>query len=59
MGSDVLQYGTHTVGGVEKLVTLLEQLERVRLIFAHASRSDGDKPQDWDRARREFFPMRR
>lgn len=59
MGSHVLQYGTHTLGGVEKLVRLLEQSERVRQIFAHANRSDGDKLRDWDRARREFFPMRR
>lgn len=57
MGRVVLEYGTQTLGGVKKLVPLLEQSERVRQIFAHANRSDEDKLRDWDRARREFFPM--
>ena len=57
MGRDVFEYGTQTLGGVEKLVTLLEQSERVRQTFAHASRDDEDKLRDWDRARREFFLM--
>jgi len=58
MGSDVWDYGTQTLTGVEKLVTLLEQSERVRQIFAQANRSDEDKEWDWDRARREFFLTR-
>ncbi len=58
LGSHVGEYGTQPLGGVEKVVTLLEQSERVRQIFAHARRSDEDKLRDWDRARHEFFPMR-
>ena len=58
MGSHVSEYGTHTLRGVEKLVTRLEQSETARRIVAQANRSDEGKLRDWDRARRVFFPRR-
>ena len=57
MRRDVLEYGTHTPRGVEKLVRRLEQSESARRIFAQARRSDEGKLRDWDRARSVFFRM--
>ncbi len=56
MGRGVEEYGTHTPGGVEKVVKRLEEASALAWIFGHANRTDEDKLRDWDDAREVLFP---